>query len=321
MREALQEVLSIIQDDEYYESLNEYLKRTLYIIADLIDYYDDGCNYKSLDMLCVQSGITQNQYLSDLIKLMFLGYITRNNAKTEYENFTIGSPHIQNQLKSEYWQKRYKQIKMENVDHLKLWLHSKISSTKGKFYLTRYKGKTIEEIFKNDPDYIIEKIARGHFILSLTTIEILENRYRYKFSDKFKENLIRYNEEYLKKEEYLKLNEKRKKQIQLQKNNKLEYQNNMLEKYEFMMSLNNSKYKFEFDNNRIKILGNFYWDGDYELIDDLTICGNLKISDFLEKPKIIPKGLKVFGYIQFGAFTFKDDNIDLEAFDVWLKLE
>lgn len=321
MKQELQEVLSIIEEDEYYGSLSKYLKRTLYIIADPIDYYDDGCSFKSLEMLCVQSGISQTQYLSDLIKLLFLGYITRNDANTESENFTIGSTRIQIQLQSEHWKKKYEEIKIEKINHLKLWLHSKINSIKGESYLTRYKGKTVEDIFKIDPDYIVEKIKNGNFILSLSTIEILENRYNYKFPDKLKERLIHYNEEYLKKEEYIKANKKVRNQIQPKIDNDLEYQNRMVEKYDFMMFLDKSKYKFEFNNDRINILGNFYWDNESELIDDLSINGNLKISSFLEKPKTIPRGLKVSGYIQFGTFTFKEDDEAENTFDVWLKLE
>ncbi|WP_336129244.1 hypothetical protein [Mesoflavibacter sp. CH_XMU1422-2] len=321
MKQELQEVLSIIEQDEYYDSLSKYLKRTLYIIADLIDYYDDGCSYESLEMLCVQSGISQTQYLSDLIKLLFLGYITRNDANKESENFTIGSTRIYNQLHSEYCKEKYEKIKIEKINHLKLWLHSKINSIKGESYLTRYKGRTIEDIFKNDPDYIIEKIQNGNFILSLSTIEILENRYKYQFPDNLKERLINYNEEYLKKEKYLIANKKKKHQILPIKNNNLEYKNRMLEKQNFMMSLDKSKYKYELINDRINILGNFYWDNESKLIDDLSINGNLKISNFLEKPKIIPRGLKVSGYIQFGTFTFKEEDETENSFDVWLKLE
>lgn len=321
MKQKLQEILSIIEEDEYYGSLNKYLKRTFLIIVDLIDYYNDGCNLKSLEMLCIQSGISQTQYLSDLIKLMFLGYITRNDANTESENFTLGSTLFQKQLQSEYWKKRYDEIKYEKISHLKLWLHSKISSIKGEYYLTRYEGKTVEEIFKIDPDYIVEKIKNGNFILSLSTVEILEGRYNYEFPDKLKERLKHYNDEYLRKEEYLKTNKKVKQQIQTEIDNELENQNRMLEKHEFMIFLKKRKYNFEFYNDRIKILSDFYWDSEAKLIDGLTIMGNLKVSSFLENPKIIPRGLRVLGFIQFGFFSFTDDNNNINTFDVWLKLE
>lgn len=98
----------------------------------------------------------------------------------------------------------------------------------------------------------------------------------------------------------------------------MEYQDRILEKYEFMMSLGNIKYIFE--NDRVIILSNFYWDGESKLIDDLTILGNLKISNFLEKPRVIPRGLIVNGYIQFGTHIYTQDDKEESRFDVWMKI-
>ncbi len=50
----------------------------------------------------------------------------------------------------------------------------------------------------------------------------------------------------------------------------------------------------------------------------MSIIGDLKILNIIEDPKVIPKGLKVNGYIQFGKFQHKD--IGQGDFDVCMKL-
>ena len=318
MKNELSEILSLIQEDEYYGKINKHLIKTLFILVDILDEQDTGCTLRAIEWMCIQSRLSQEQYLSDLIKLMFLGYITRNEANTESENFTIGSTYFRNLLQSKYCKKNDCEIEVEQNKYLKLWLHSKINSIKGESHITKHQGKTVEEIFKIDSSYIIDKIENNHFILSLSTLEILQSRYNYQFPNEIIKKLIYSNAEYLKIEDYLKSNNKDKNTLPIKKETDLEYQDRILEKYEFMMSLGKIKYKFE--NDRVIILSNFYWDGESKLIDDLTILGNLKISNFLEKPRVIPRGLIVNGYIQFGTHIYIQDDKEENRFDVWMKI-
>lgn len=314
MKTEIQEILDVIEKDEYYDYLNEYAKRTLSIIADIINY-NGNCTYKTLEMICIQSKISQTRYLSDLIKFLFLGYITRKETGTDSENLILGSKKLNSILKNPNWKKQHEVIKLEKINHLKLWLNSKINSIKGENYLTRYKGQTIENIYKQDPKYLIEKISNGNFILSLSSIEILEKKYKYQFPIKLKDRLRIANKEYLAKSEFQKSN----KNIV---NLKIEYNSeNKITKNEFIDFLNKSNYRNKIIDGEVTILSDFCWEGDISLIDNLTIIGNLKVSNLLESPKIIPRGLKVDGYIQFGSFEFTEDNDEKHSFDVWLKLK
>ncbi|WP_228850804.1 hypothetical protein [Aegicerativicinus sediminis] len=318
MEKELKKILNIIESDEYYDKVNEYVKRTLFTVQDIIEYYDDECDLKSLDFQCMQNGVPPERYLSDLIKLLFLGYITLVNKSTDTKEFTLGSSRIGGIYIPKEKKIKYNHSENDDLGFLKLWLDSKISSIKGEDYLTRYTGQTIEEIFKIDPDYIVDKISKNHFIMSLSSIEILERRYKYDFSTSFKNQLKIRHKEYLQKKEQLK------KDSQIKPYHNIDINDEdlgLVNQNEFSNYLTVNSIPHKINDGRIIVTSDFFWYSGVKMTNNLTICGNLHVSEMLNTPKLIPNGLKVNGYIQFGQFQFTDDDNNSIEFDSWLKIE
>jgi len=305
-----QKVLDAIEVDEYFERINKYLQYTFYYILTYIKlnkYFE----LDDLDEMCAQSRNTRSEYIADIIKLLFLGYISVEKTNLNSDRFVLGSKKIFDRIKKPSWDQHYFDLISLKSNYLKLSLNSKINSVNGMKYLTRYKGETIEDIFKKDPDYIVEKIDKGNFILDLQCIKILEQKYTFKFPVGFKEFLKTTNLRHSTKVELLSSGRNFFNTIySFNDENKLP-DVVKVEKDNFLSFLDKSKYTYSKDSRYIHIENDFNWDQSINLIDNININGNLKVNNFLENPRFIPTNLNVSGYIQFCGIKP----------DVWLKID
>ncbi|WP_407557915.1 hypothetical protein [Winogradskyella sp. 4-2091] len=191
IEEPFNEIYEAIKADEHYNKLNNKSQNFLDTICEFETRYGQF-DQNDFGWLETQAKISSYYIKSDLESFKKLGYISEktmldDKTRKPYKSFQLGSQKFRDKITTKEWKIEFSEIKRKRRTYLKFRLNSVVD-------LKKYKGWTVEEILKKDPEYIKNGLKMNAYIMSLTTIEIIEKRFGLEIPDRIKNRLELQNE-------------------------------------------------------------------------------------------------------------------------------